>query len=296
MAVTMDPISLTTFTAVARRGSVSAAALDLHTVQSNVTARIKQLESDLGVTLFVRHSRGVRPTAAGDRLLGFALRYSLLDDEVRTALREDGAVVGQLRLGTMETTAAVRLPPLLTSFHKTHPEVQLEIRAGTTAELLEHVLAHRLDGAFVAGPIDHPDLKGRLAFREELMLVSSRDSLGPGDRLAGGRLTAVVFRPGCSYRQRLETAFASKGWLPYQRLELGTLDGMLGCVAADIGVTVLPLSVIDAYAGRKRLRVEALGREMRVDTLFVRRADAHRSPAMTAFEDLLGLPGESKKR
>lgn len=283
----MDPISLSTFAAVARRGSVSAAALDLHTVQSNVTARIKQLEADLGVTLFVRHSRGVRPTAAGDRLLGFALRYALLEDEVRTAMREDGAVVGQLRLGTMETTAAVRLPPLLASFHKVHPDVQLEIRTGTTAELLEQVLAHRLDGAFIAGPLDHPDLKGRLAFREELMLVTSRESLRLHERLARARLTVVVFRTGCSYRQRLETAFASKGWLPYQRLELGTLDGMLGCVAADIGVTMLPLSVIDAYSGRKRLRVESLGRGMRVDTLFVRRADARQSPAMIAFDDLL---------
>ncbi len=284
----MDPTTLATFAAVARQGSVSAAAQDLHTVQSNVTARLKQLETELGVPLFTRHSRGMRLTDAGTRLLGYAQRLAALADEARAAVRDDGRAQGSLRLGSMETTAAVRLPGALGRFHRAHPDVQLEIRTGPTAELLEHVLAHRLDAALVAGPVDQDDLVSTLAFREELVLVGARDGRSLDARLREGGLTAIVFRQGCSYRQRLEAHFSSHGWLPFRRLEFGTLEGVLGCVSAGIGVTVLPRSAVEGFRGHDDLEVQALGaRPMMVDTLLVRRRDAHVGAALRAFGDAL---------
>src|SRR5688572_24281196 len=74
----MDTTALATFLAVARHGSVTAAALELHTVQSNVTARLKLLETDLDATLFLRHSRGVTLTVAGQRLVTYAQRFTAL--------------------------------------------------------------------------------------------------------------------------------------------------------------------------------------------------------------------------
>ena len=56
--------------------------------------------------------------------------------------------------------------------------------------------------------------------------------------------TALVFRTGCTYRQRLEQVFSEFGWPSSARFELGTLDGMIGCVAADMGVTMLPRAVV----------------------------------------------------
>ena len=284
----MDPIALKTFVTVARCGSVSGAAEELHTVQSNVTARVKQLESELGVQLFVRHSRGVFPTPAGERLLAFARRFNALDDELRAELRDDDAIRGHLRLGTMETTGAVRLPSVLKRFHGSHPDTQLEVRTGTTADLLEQVLLHKLDGAFVAGPVAHPGLVGSAVFAEELVLVRAAGSLDVDERLREGRLTVIMFRLGCAYRQRMEAAFAEQGWLPYQRLEFGTVEGILGRVEADVGVAVLPRSVVDSLAVRKQLVVESLGHHgLMVDTWFVQRADADRGAVMKAFEAVL---------
>lgn len=280
----MDPIALSTFTAVARCGSVSAAAQELHTVQSNVTARLKQLEADLGVPLFTRHSRGMLLTPAGSTLLGYAQRLNELADEARAAVRDDARVHGVLRLGSMETTAAVRLPAVLGRFHRANPEVQLDVRTGPTAELLELVLQHKLDAALVAGPLDHAELAGEAVFKEDLVLVAARDGQDVEQRLRQGGITAVVFRQGCSYRQRLEAHFAAQGWLPFRRLEFGTLEGVLGCVEAGVGVTVLPRSAVEGYRGRKGLVVQALGRKPTwVSTLLVRRADAHLGGAMRAF-------------
>lgn len=280
----MDLLTLTTFSAVARHGSVSAAAHELHTVQSNVTNRLKQLESDLGVPLFTRHSRGVTLTSAGSRLLTYAQRFSALAAEAEAAVRDDGTVRGILRIGSMETTAAVRLPSVLGRFHKAHPEVQLEVRTGPTAELLEHVLAHRLDGALVAGPVNHPDLTCEPVFSEELVLVAARGTGSMKQRIARGDLTALVFRQGCSYRQRLEAYFAARGWLPFRRLEFGTLEGVLGCVGANVGVTILPRSAVEGYGYRDNLSVEPLSPEaMRVETLFVRRTDAYVGATLRGF-------------
>ena len=290
----MDLLTLNTFSAVARHGSVSGAASELHTVQSNVTMRLKQLESDLAVPLFIRHSRGVTLTSAGITLLGYAQRVSSLVTEAEAAARDDGTVRGTLRIGSMESTAAVRLPALLGRFHQTHPQAQLEVRTGPTAELLEHVLAQRLDAALVAGPINHPELICEPAFREELVLVRARGSADSRERLAQGDLTVIVFRQGCSYRQRLEAHFAAHGWLPFRRFEFGTLEGVLGCVAADVGMTILPRSTVEGSACRADLMIDPLGpTPMMVDTLFVRKTGAFAGTTLRAFAAMLAL-GEAR--
>lgn len=288
----MDPIALSTFLAVARHGSVTAAALELNTVQSNVTARVKQLEAELEVELFARHSRGMTLTAAGSRLVHFAQRFSSLSAETIVAVRDDGAVRGSLRVGSMETTAAMRLPDVLGEFHRAHPRVQIEIRTGPSAELIDHVLAHGVDGAFVAGPVNNPLLVAKAVFREELVLVSAKGSDSMPRRLAQGSLTAIVFRSGCSYRQLLESQFAKRGWLPYQRIEFGTVEGILGCVGANIGVTVLPRAVVKRYHSAKSLRIERFTpRPLMVDTLFIRRGDAYEGATMRAFGEQLDRLG-----
>ena len=151
----------------------------------------------------------------------------------------------------METTAAVRLPSLLADFHRRFPAVRLSLRTATTADLVAGVLEGTLDGAFVAGPIEHADLTATVAFREELVLVTrtaleSLAALRAGTPESGP--TALVFRTGCTYRQRLEQVFIEFGWPSAARFELGTLDGMIGCVAADMGVTLLPRAVVERGA------------------------------------------------
>jgi hypothetical protein len=117
-------------------------------VQSNVTARIKALEVDLGCALFERHARGVSPTAAGQRLLPTPTGGRLLAD-ARKAVRDDGVPRGLLTLtiGSLETTAALHLTPLLAGYAAEYPEVDLVLRTGTTRELTGEVLEGRVDGA-----------------------------------------------------------------------------------------------------------------------------------------------------
>jgi LysR family transcriptional regulator, cell division regulator len=109
----MDAGDLKVFEAVARLGGMNRAAAELNTVQSNVTAHIKALEADLGCVLFERHARGVSLTAAGQRLLPYADRAARLLADARNAVRDDGVPRGLLTIGSLETTAALHLTPLL---------------------------------------------------------------------------------------------------------------------------------------------------------------------------------------
>lgn len=283
----MELTDLVTFAAVARLGGITRAAGALNTVQSNVTTRIRALEAEVGLTLFERHARGMTLTDAGRRLLPHAERMIALSREALAAARDDGLPKGPLVIGSMETTAAVRLPPLLARFHQQFPEVHLQLRTGPTAVLTEAVLDASLDGAFVAGPIDHPDLLATPTFREELVLVSARRWKSLADLRAGTRATGpaiLVFRTGCSYRQRLEQVVSELGWPCSTRLEFGTLDGIIGCVAADMGITLLPRAVAERsdLSGSIRLHAVASAHK-RVETLFIRRRAAHEGSALIGF-------------
>ena len=111
----MDAKDLATFEAVARLGGMGRAARELNTVQSNVTQRVRRLEEALGVSLFERSRGGARLTPAGERLMPYATRVDALLDEAGRAARDDGAPRGTLTVGSLETTAALRLSPLLAS-------------------------------------------------------------------------------------------------------------------------------------------------------------------------------------
>jgi DNA-binding transcriptional LysR family regulator len=230
-------------------------------------------------------------TGAGRRLLPYAQRMAALSREAMLAAREDGEPKGPLAIGSMETTAAVRLPSLLAQFHRRFPAVQLTLRTAPTADLVAGVLDGTFDGAFVAGPIDHAELTATTAFKEELVLVTARRwtslaALRAGTAESGP--TALVFRTGCSYRQRLEQVLAGFGWPSAARFELGTLDGMIGCVAADMGVTLLPRAVVERNDLSQNIRIHALNpSQSRVDTLFIQRRGAHQYSALQGFASCL---------
>src|ERR1700733_11250073 len=116
----MDLAALTIFRTVVRENSMTRAAAKLHRVQSNVTARIKQLEEQLGTDLFIRDGRRLVLTPAGETLLPYAERLLALAEEARHAVRENRPS-GRLRLGTMESVAATRMPSLLASYHQQWP-------------------------------------------------------------------------------------------------------------------------------------------------------------------------------
>src|SRR3984885_2572272 len=280
----MDAGDLKVFEAVARLGSMNRAAMELNTVQSNVTGRIRALEFELGTPLFERHARGVSPTAAAQRLLPYALTIRQILHDARKAARDDGVPAGPLMVGSLETTAAVRLAPLLADYAAAYPDVDLSLRTGTTCELIEDVLSHRVEGAFVCGPVDHPDLIAETMFQEELVALTAPSVTSLDTVIRKGDFRIVVLRAGCSYRLRLEALLARRGSVGVRILEFGTLEAILACVGAGLGMTLLPRTLVETARRAGQVGVHALPLEDTfVDTMFVRRRDGYVSSALAAF-------------
>ncbi|GAB7388286.1 glutamate biosynthesis transcriptional regulator GltR [Bacillaceae bacterium] len=286
----MDLSSLEIFRTVAYEGSMSRAAQTLNFVQSNVTTKIKQLETELQTQLFYRNSRGVTLTSAGKTLLSYAEKIMHLLEEARKAVLDTSHPKGPLTIGAMETTAAVRLPSILAAYHKQYPEVGLSLLTGPTDQLVQSVLQYELDGAFVAGPIEHPEIIQEAFIEEELVLVS--DSFKSFSEIIQEvrYRTILVFRSGCSYRAKLEQWLRAEGLLPVKVMEFGTLEGILGCVMAGFGISLLPKSVVEKSVFNGSIACHSIPEKYgKVRTVFIRRRDYYKTSALDKFLEMVRL-------
>ena len=279
----MDADDLRIVDAVARNGSMSRAAAELNMVQSNVTTRVRLLEEELGVQLFVRHSRGVEPSEAGLRLLAYVDQIHALFQQAITAVKEDGIPKGKLRIGTTETTAGLRLPTLVVQYTRQFPQVEFAIVAGTTASLVSQVVEKKLDGACVAGPTNHEELSEEPMSLEELVLVSSLSVRNLDDLTKVENLKAIVFQEGCTYRQRLGSILDGLG-IRYVVMEFASLDAILTCITAGVGITLLPRTLVDRIWIEQTVAVHRLPIDQaQVETVFVSRHDHYPTSAFSAF-------------
>jgi DNA-binding transcriptional LysR family regulator len=289
----MDLSDLRIFAAVVREGSVTGAARRLNRVQSNVTTRIRQLEDDLQARLFVRQGKRLHLAPAGRALLGYAERLLALADEARACVH-DTRPRGVFRLGAMESTAAVRLPAALSEYHRMHPEVGLELRTGNPDVLASAILAGELDAGLVAEPIADVPFDKVFAFTEEPVIVSAaaHPTLGKKGQLPG---TVIVFEHGCPHRKRLENWYARHGQVPERTIELSSYHAMLSCVAAGMGIALLPKSVLTTFPESKRLKVHRLSAgENRADTVLIWRKGAG-SPNIRALHQILTRDASTPK-
>nr|WP_255581824.1 LysR substrate-binding domain-containing protein [Cupriavidus sp. AU9028] len=286
--------SLEIFRAVAAEQSVTRAARALQRAQSNVTTRVRQLEGDLGVALFDRNPRRMTLTEEGQRLLGYAEQLLALAEEARQAVRGD-VPAGLLRVGSMESTAAVRLPAPLQRYHAAWPAVAVQLRTGTTMALVDDVLASRLDCALVAHPgtapareadMDElaPDLEGTFLFSESLVLALPAGHARPRRPADLQVRQLAAFAVGCTYRACAEAWLRQgdadgKPMRPLPVVEMPSYHAMLASVCAGDTAAIVPRSLLERHADAANLQTVPV---RNVHTYLVRRA-GYTTPALDAL-------------
>ena len=282
----IDLVALEIFKTVAELGGVTRAAAKLHRVQSNVTTRVKQLEEQLGTKLFHREKRRLSLSAEGRLLLDYANRLLALSGEAHAALR--GSVPrGTLRIGALESTAATRLPPILSAYHLAYPEVNIELVTGTTGALVARVLSRDVQAAFVAEPFSAQDLDMQLAFTEELVLITPKNHERIATPKDVGNRTVIAFATGCSYRRRLEAWLGRASIVPERIMEFGSYHAIVACVAAGSGIAVVPRAIIRALRPEQEVEIFPLPANIsRAKTQLVWRR-GHQSMALDALRQKL---------
>ncbi|MER6380855.1 LysR family transcriptional regulator [Streptomyces sp. NPDC001118] len=243
---------LRTFHKAATLLSFSRTAAELNYAQSSVTGQIKGLENALGVALFERLSgRRVRLTPAGLRLLPFAERLLLLADEARSVTLGSPEPSGRLVIGTMESIATYRMPPLLELFHHRCPQLELVLRPGSGAEILDGLRQGALDLVLLIDTdTRHPGLESTVFGPEPLVAVVAPDHALAGLRSGTGeRLRDVpILAPesGRGYRRLLEREWNGR---TAPLLESGTVESTKRWAAAGLGVGLLPeVAVVEDIA------------------------------------------------
>jgi len=245
------------FQAVAEEGSITRAAERLHRVPSNLSTRLKQLEEQLGVELFVRERQRLQLSPAGKVLLDYTGKLFALRDQASAAVM-GGQPAGDFVLGTLYSTAAIHLPALLARYHKQYPAVNLQVQSGPSGELLEGLVSGRLDAALVDGPPQLAGIDGVPLCDERLVLISEADH--PPIRSAKdveGR-AVFTFRHGCAYRARLEAWFVHYQAAMGRAMEIESYQGMLACVIAGSGVALMSESMLASLPGRESVAVHPL--------------------------------------
>jgi DNA-binding transcriptional LysR family regulator len=191
---------------------------------------------------------------------------------------------GTLRIGSLESTAAARLPPILSRYHAVNPAVGLELVTGTSAALVKMVHRGEIEAAFVAEPFPATGLEKDFAFLEELVLITPR-SFAPDIRSPRevDATTVLAFTTGCSYRRRLETWLGSCNVVPERVMEYGSYHAIVACTAAGSGIAVVPRSVLRTVGAENQVTVHALPAKVAAAKTMLIRRKGQQSAALEAL-------------
>lgn len=285
----MDLASLEAFRTVAREESVTRAAALLDRAPSNITTRIQQIEADIGVPLFKRETRRMLLTDQGRTFLAYAERILNLAEEARQVVNPQGPA-GTLRIGSMESTAATRLPIPLAQFNRAWPDVTIELSTSPTRQLVDALVAHRIDCALMAVPkgewwLSPEELDLVPLFREDLLLALPPGH-GPVERPQDIRPAALAaFAPGCTYRMLAEEWVAGFGpnKTKMRVQEVRSYHAMMACTAAGACFSILPRSVFETMPDASHFTVTTLGP---VETCLASRP-GFETPAFAEFRRML---------
>ncbi len=295
----MELRQVETFRAVAEELSFSRAASRLGYVQSSVSAQVAALENEFGVPLFDRLGRRVALTEAGRVMLRYSGRLLDLAEETKENVVDAGAgsgeVKGSLTVSAPETLLTYRLPRLLALFHERHPKVRLSMRPSTVGRLVgsarRAVEEGRVDVAFVLdGPVEAPGLSVEPMLEEGVTVIApaahalaSSISVSPRDLSGETVLLPEAPESGCAYRSQFELQLGVAGVVPPEKMEFQSIEAVKQCVAAGMGVSVLPSVAVDADLGSGKLAVLEWNESFEVLTQMVWHEERWKSPALRAF-------------
>jgi DNA-binding transcriptional LysR family regulator len=290
--MSLDLRHLVTFQAVASARSFTRAAAALGYAQSSVTAHIHALENDLGVSLFDRSGKQIGLTDAGRRLLVYARQLLQLAEEAAAAVSDDRRADGSITISAPETLCTYRQPVLMQAFRERYPQARIIFRPSRADALCHHVREGEIDVAFVLEPpFGSPDLEVVELLREPIALIGRPDH-PLADRLAVAPIDLsyepiLLTEAGCAYRMLFERALHAAGAVPREIVEFGSVEAIKQCVAAGMGLAVLPRVAVERELASGQLAaLRWAGPPIAVITQMACHARRWQSPALRAFLQL----------
>lgn len=250
----MESALLKVFVAVANKKSISLGAQSLNVTQSNVTNRIKQLEKNLGYSLFHRIPSGVQLTKEGEKLYPMAVEIVKKVEEAQFKM-ENINHQDTLHIGSGQANVALRLLPFINKLNTKYPAMQLELYVNANPQILEKILDYKLDIAFITGAPTHQDLMTLKTFDDDLYLVECK-SKKYNNCLIGYKKDSTHYKFLVEYEK-------NQGNSDFKTIFIENYEVMLGCVKNGMGKAYVSKKIIEKYGFTKDLILTKLPNELK---------------------------------
>ncbi|MFY0664222.1 MAG: LysR family transcriptional regulator [Natronospirillum sp.] len=251
----MTPRQVRSLLSVVELGSVQAAARHLHLAPSSVSAQLRELATELGVTLFEPAGRGLVPSAATHALTD-SLRHLLqLNDDIRHQAQQLAhRTGGPLRIFAPSSMCIYRLPTYLQALHTSNPDIEVLL----THEPFDYDEAFQrgeLDAAVLVAQQQREDLHYQHIADEEVIFFCHPARFRPGMWSLAEVLAEPLIstEPGCTYRMAVEAHCRQQGLSFLPRQAFSNVEVVRRCVLTDLGIGLLPRCVITEDLASQRL-------------------------------------------
>ena len=293
-----DVVNLThlmAFQAVARHGSVSRAAQELHLSQPAVSKQLAGLEQELSVRLFSRTPKAMRLTEAGAVLLSYSERLFALENEAERAMEEvRGSRRGTLAVGASTTVANYLFPRYLSEFSERFPGVSLDLRVGNTRQVQAWLRQGEIGLGFTEGLRPDEGIESEVFLWDELVLLSSQPPKAALSPTELGRLRLILREAGSGTRAVLQAALARYGIALDDHLVLGSTEAIKGAVKAGLGLAFLSRLAAEAELRAGQLYIHEIeGFQIPRPLFLLRERHTPVSPMVREFLKLLSREEES---
>ena len=283
----MNINDLKLFEAVAYHGNFTKAAETMYTVQSNVTARIKNLEEEFGASLLTRTSRKVELTSAGKKVLQCCKQINNLLEDTKLSIGKNKEVKGQIKIGFIETTMALKGPGIVAELADKFPLIDIDFTSAMKDKLIDDVLNYRLDAAFIPAPVYNQELDQLHITDENIVVVAPMRIKSLNTLLKQPQIKAIVFDQGCFFRARMENWLVSKTVNNYHKTVMNSVEGVVNFIESGIGFSFLPQEIITTFYKDRKLNTFSLPKEIgALKTVLIYRKESLSSPVVRAFSSL----------
>ncbi|MDQ0884761.1 LysR family transcriptional regulator [Peribacillus sp. V2I11] len=257
----MESHDLRIFKHVAELQSISKAAEKLGYVQPNVSQRIKSLEDELGVRLFMRNNRGVTLTEEGNVLLEYTNHIILLMDEAKSIINPQ-KWRESLTIGASQTISAVKIPHLFSSFLREHKNIDVKVRTNDKQKLQEMLSYGELDGLFFSGTYNYPQFETVYSYFEKIVLISSKHGQFENQH---DQTLLVNSDKNCMYRNKMLDFSNKSNFHDPAIMEFDSLESILQAVHEGLGISILPADVAFSRKEVKAVQYQELSETIKID-------------------------------
>lgn len=277
----MDIENMKAFVSVAELKSISAAAIKLNHLQSNMTAKIKKIENHYNQELFIRNSKGVTLTKEGEKLYHQLKKLLFVWEETENMMKKHEE---KLRVGTMISMGGTQISSALNKLYQTYPDLSVTLKTGSTEFIENQILLGKIDVAYTIGSLKNNQLKYKKVAIEEMVVIGSGIDRSTIFEDFISEKNLLVLSENCLYLSILQNMYRSLIITHGEIIEVGDSETLIQFAMMGMGITLLSKRIANRYNIQQYLDIPSSFRY--VDLYLITRLNHEFTPIERQFIEL----------